>query len=102
MHLLQHHHSGKSDTGGTASSRGSVLWVQSRAQPLRLAEIVQAVVILAFAFAMPILAVPTIAVLLIVLLERLGLTLPGKSVVLAVVGAITWLTLIALAYLTGR
>ena len=102
MHLLQHHQLGKTDTGETPSSRDSVLWVRSRTQPLRLGEIIQAVVILAFSFAIPMLAVPTIAVLLIVLLERLGLTLPGKIAVLAVVGAITWLTLIALAYLTGK
>jgi len=58
-------------------------------------------VILAFAFAMPMLVVPTIAVLLIVLLERLGLTLPAKVVVLAVIGAIIWLSLTVFVNLTG-
>jgi hypothetical protein len=77
------------------------MWLRSRTDPLKLGEVVQAIVVLAFAFAMPILVVPTIAVLFIVLLERLGLTLLGKIVVLLVVAAITWLTLIALGYLSG-
>jgi hypothetical protein len=77
------------------------MWLRSRADPLRLSEVLHAVVVLAFAFAMPILVVPTIAVLFIVLLERLGLTLLGKIVVLLVVAAIIWLSLIALGYLNG-
>jgi hypothetical protein len=78
------------------------MWLRSRTDPLKLIEVVQAVVVLAFAFAMPILVVPTIAVLFIVLLERLGLTLLGKIVVLLAVAAIIWLSLVALGYVTVR
>jgi len=77
-----------------------LMWLRSRSDPLRLGEVVQAVVVLAFAFAIPILVVPTIAVLVIVLLERLGFTLLGKIVVLLIIAAIIWISLIALGYLT--
>jgi hypothetical protein len=74
------------DPGATANFRAPVMWLRSRSQPLRLSEVFQAIVVLAFAFVIPILLLPTIAVLLIVLLDRLGLTLLGKFVVLAVIG----------------
>jgi hypothetical protein len=79
-----------------------LMWLRSRSDPLRLGEIVQAVLVLAFAFAIPILVVPTIAVLLIVLLERLGFTLLGKIIILLVIAAIIWISLIALGYLAPR
>jgi hypothetical protein len=78
------------------------MWLRSKTDPLRLGEIVQAIVVLAFAFAIPILVIPTIVVLFIVLLDRLGLTLPGKILVLLAVAAIIWLSLIALGYFVGR
>jgi hypothetical protein len=86
MHVLQPHELFESDPGGTANFRASVIWLRSRNQPLRLNEVVQAIVVLAFALVIPIILLPTIAVLLIVLLDRLGLTLLGKIVVLAVIG----------------
>ena len=90
----------QSERGGTANLRHPVMWLRSRTDPLKLIEIVQAVVVLAFAFAMPFLVVPTIAVLFIVLLERLGFTLLGKILVLLAVAAIIWLSLVALGYIT--
>jgi len=62
------------------------LWLRSRSRPLKLTEIVQAIVVLAYSFAMPMLLMPTMIVLLIVLLDRLGLTLLGKVVVLVALG----------------
>ncbi len=91
----------ESEAGGTACSRNPFRLLRSPATPLRLGEIAQAVVILAFAFAMPFLVIPTIAVLLIVLLDRLGLTLFGKIVVLVVVAAMIWLTLAVFGYAAG-
>ena len=82
--------------------RDPVMWLRSRTDPLKLIEVAQAVLILAFAFAIPILVVPTIAVLFIVLLERLGLTLLGKIVVLLAVAVIIWLSLVAVGYITIR
>jgi hypothetical protein len=77
------------------------MWLRSKTDPLKLGEFVQAIVVLAFAFAIPILVLPTILVLFIVLLDRLGLTLPGKIVVLLAVAAIIWLTLVAMGYFGG-
>jgi hypothetical protein len=79
----------ESDPGSSAIFRAPVMWLRSRSQPLRLSEVGQAIVVLAFAFVIPILLVPTIAVLSIVLLNRLGLTLLGKVVVFAVIG-VAW------------
>jgi hypothetical protein len=84
-----------------ASGKDPVMWLRSKTDPLKLGEIVQAIVVLAFAFAIPILVVPTIVVLFIVLLDRLGLTLTGKIVVLLVVAAIIWFTLVAMGYFVG-
>jgi hypothetical protein len=64
------------------------MWLRSRCRPLKLGEIGQAIVILAFAFVIPVLFVPTVIVLFIVLLDRLGLTFLGKVVVVAAVGAV--------------
>jgi hypothetical protein len=87
---------------GVASNRKeSLMLLRSRADPLKLSEVAQAIVVLAFAFAMPFLIIPTIAVLIIVLLERLGLTLTGKIVVLLLIGAIIWFSLVAVGFLTG-
>jgi len=63
------------------------MWLRSGSNPLKLIEVVQAIVVLAFSFAIPVLIVPTAIVLLIVLLDRLGFTLLGKVVVLMAVGA---------------
>jgi hypothetical protein len=77
------------------------MWLRSRSPPLKLGEIVQAVSILSFAFVIPILIVPTIAVLSIVLLDRLGLTLFGKIAAILVVAAIAWICLIAFGLIAG-
>jgi hypothetical protein len=92
----------ESERGGASNLPEQVMWLRSRTDPLKLIEVVQAIVVLAFAFAMPFLVVPTIAVLFIVLLERLGLTLLGKIVVLLAVAAIIWLSLVAFGYVTVR
>ena len=78
------------------------MWLRSKTQPLTLGEVVQAVVVLSFAFAMPILAMPTLTVFFIVLLDRLGLTLIGKIVVILIIAAIVWISLLAFRYLDGR
>jgi hypothetical protein len=78
-----------------------LMWLRSRTDPLKLGEIIQAVLVLAFAFAIPILVIPTFIVLFIVLLDRLGLTLPGKIVVLLAVAAMIWLTLVTMGYFSG-
>jgi hypothetical protein len=108
MHLPKPRELFDADPGATANFRAPVIWLRSRSQPLRLSEVVQAIVILAFAFVIPVLLLPTIAVLLIVLLDRLGLTLLGKIVVLVVIGGtlaasapILGLLLIAFARLTS-
>jgi hypothetical protein len=77
------------------------MWLRSRSQPLKLGEIVQAVLILSFAFVIPVLLVPTIVVLSIVLLDRLGLTLFGKTAAILVVAAIIWICLVAFGYIAG-
>jgi hypothetical protein len=96
MQIVERRELVERDPKAIANSREPVMWLRSRNQPLKLIEVVQAVLILSFAFAMPFLAVPTIAVLLIVLLDRLGLTVIGKTVVLVIVGAIIWLIVIKL------
>jgi hypothetical protein len=77
------------------------MWLRSKTDPLKIGEIVQAIVVLAFAFAIPILVVPTTVVLFIVLLDRLGLTLPGKIVVILVVAAMIWFSFVAMGYFVG-
>jgi hypothetical protein len=62
-----------------------------------MAEIAQGIVILAFSFAMPVLVGPTVFVLLIVLLDRLGFTLLGKVIVLVALGAVIRLFILAWA-----
>jgi hypothetical protein len=47
------------------------------------------------------LVIPKFIVLFIVLLDRLGLTLPGKIVVLLAVAAMIWLTLVTMGYFSG-
>jgi hypothetical protein len=86
MHLLQPRAWFDGEPNATANFRAPVMWLRSRSQPLKLSEIVQAIVVLAFAFVIPILLIPTIAVLLIAFLDRLGLTLLGKVVVLVLIG----------------
>ena len=75
------------------------LWQRSRCQPLRLGEFVQAIVVLAFSFAIPVLIIPTIGVLLIVFLERLGLTLLGKVIALVALAAIARISLVGLIWM---
>jgi hypothetical protein len=70
-----------------------VLWERSRVRPITLDNIAQAVVILAFACAMPILLFPAVVVLLVAFLDRLGLTLLGATLVLLVLSGILWLVL---------
>src|SRR5262245_7126624 len=86
MHLFQPSALFDGDPGATANFRAPVMWLRSRSQPLKLSEVCQAIVVLAFALVIPILLIPTIAVLLIEFLDRLGLTLLGKIVVLVVIG----------------
>jgi hypothetical protein len=86
MHVLQPRELFDGDLGATANHRGPVMWLRSRTQPLRLCEVLQAIVVLAIAIVIPILLLPTIVVFLIALLDRLGLTLLGKIVALVVIG----------------
>jgi hypothetical protein len=76
------------------SESAAVLWDRSKSRPLALGEFALAIVILAFACSMPILLFPAVVVLLIAFLDRLGLTLPGKIVVLLILCGIAWLVLI--------
>jgi hypothetical protein len=101
MHRLQPRELFEGDPGATAKFVAPLIWLRSTSQPLSLGEVVQAIVVLAFAFVIPILLIPTIAVLLIVLLDRLGFTLLGKIVVLVVIGGILWLILLAFVRLTN-
>ncbi len=64
-----------------------------------MSELCIAVVILAFAVAMPMLLMPTVCVFLIVLLERLGLTFVGKIAALLILAFMSWLVLTAITRL---
>jgi hypothetical protein len=75
--------------------------VRPSRQPLKLIEFAQAIVILGFSFTIPILIFPTIVVLLIVFLDRLGLTLLGKVIVLMVLAGIVKLTLMGVIRFNG-
>ena len=72
----------RSRGGASANDKGTADVAPIRIQPLKLGEVALAILLLAFAFAMPFLMFPTIFVLTVVLLDRLGFTLAGKIIVL--------------------
>ncbi len=76
--------------------------LRSRVRPLKLGEVALAILLLAFAFVMPFLLFPTIVALAIVLLDRLGLSLAGKIVILLVAVVIIWLALDAAGFFTAK
>jgi hypothetical protein len=68
---------------------------------VRLGEFVQAVVLLAFSFVIPVLVVPTVGILLILYLDRLGLTLLGMVVALMALAAFARVSLVGLSWMSA-
>jgi hypothetical protein len=76
-----------------------MMWLRGRCQPLKLSEYTKAVIILGFSFAMPVLLFPTVVVLLVGFLDRMGLTVLGKLLVLVVLTAIVRSSLMGWSWL---
>jgi hypothetical protein len=87
--------------GGLTVLGVTSLWQRSRCQPVRLGEFVQAVVLLAFSFVIPVLVVPTVGILLILYLDRLGLTLLGMVVALMALAAFARVSLVGLSWMSA-